>query len=390
MLKSIIFVDDDIQILKAIKRVLIETEYELFFSESAEDALEIMSKNLIDMVVTDVRMPGMDGIELLQRIKKEYPDTIRMILSGFADEQEVMLTLQNNLAKAYMRKPWNNDELVRVIEQNLGNSKAHLPHEIISFINNMDKIPTLNDRYQNIQKAIREENDIEFIAKEIEKDPAIAAKILQLANSAYYGIKTGSLKKALSIIGINELQSLLLSIEIINCLPVAEANCSIAEKIWNHAYYTSKLQNIIQMKFLGKQGTNLNATAGLLHKIGIVFMIMFYADDYVALLKDSMENKDYFLRERELQKYGFTHSEISAYLLRSWNVPEQIIEIAEFYDSPLNDAVRDKDLACIIHIAQHYACEHLNMEPFCLDLNEAFDHLGIDRTFFEEQYTQML
>ena len=119
-------------------------------------------------------------------------------------------------------------------------------------------------------------------------------------------------------------------------------------------------------------------------------MIMFYADDYVALLKDSMENKDYFLREQELQKYGFTHSEISAYLLRSWNVPEQIIEIAEFYDSPFNDVVRDKDLACIIHIAQHYACEHLNMEPFCLALNEAFDHLGIDRTFFEEQYTQML
>jgi response regulator RpfG family c-di-GMP phosphodiesterase len=65
-------------------------------------------------------MPGMDGAELLRIIKEKYPETIRLILSGYADEQEILYTMQSNLAKNYLFKPWDNDELMRVVRQCMG------------------------------------------------------------------------------------------------------------------------------------------------------------------------------------------------------------------------------------------------------------------------------
>ena len=118
-MKTILFVDDEIQILKAIRRVLAETEYQLYLAATAEEGLKIMEEGAVDMIVSDMRMPGMDGIELLKIVRFRFPDVTRLILSGYADENEIHYTLQSDLAKAYIFKPWNNDELLKAIWENM-------------------------------------------------------------------------------------------------------------------------------------------------------------------------------------------------------------------------------------------------------------------------------
>ena len=86
-MKKVLLVDDEVQILKALIRVFIDCEYDVFTAENGKDALEILERQEVDLIISDMRMPDIDGYELLSRVKELYPNIIRIILSGFSDER---------------------------------------------------------------------------------------------------------------------------------------------------------------------------------------------------------------------------------------------------------------------------------------------------------------
>lgn len=120
MKKSILFVDDEKPILRSLSRLFFQTDYEVFTAESVEYALKILKSTKIDLVVSDMRMPGMQGNEFLEIVKEKYPHIERLILSGYADEQLVIDALENNLASTYMFKPWVNSEMLNTVSQLIG------------------------------------------------------------------------------------------------------------------------------------------------------------------------------------------------------------------------------------------------------------------------------
>jgi CheY-like chemotaxis protein len=120
MSKTLLFVDDEKQILKAIRRSFLDTDYTIYTANSGEEALIILEKVKIDLIVADMRMPAMDGYELLQSVKQKHPSIIRLILSGYAEEKMIIDALENNLAKMYLFKPWDNKALIKAIGQALG------------------------------------------------------------------------------------------------------------------------------------------------------------------------------------------------------------------------------------------------------------------------------
>jgi HD-like signal output (HDOD) protein len=389
-MKNILFVADEMTVLQEISRTFVNLGFTVWFAESAEAALVIMKKEKIDLIVSDLRMPGMDGIELFNILRSDYPDTIRIILASSSDKKEITYVLQQNLAKAYVIKPWNHEDFVGVVKKNIDQRETNLPPEIISYINNIDKIPTLGTRYKSIMNAIKEEKDLVRIASEVERDQVASAKLLHLVNSAYLGFKTGSIKNALIYIGTEYIEDLLHSLEIMECLSFTGTGSEIAEKIWNHAFYTSKLTKIIKEKFLGKNDNSLNSTAGLLHKIGIVFMLKYYKNDYYCTIKEAMENKEANLRQLETDRFGFSHTELSAYLLDNWKLPEPIVEAAAYYDMPFKKSIVNNELIGIVHIAQNYACAYLDQNPFCQFIPFTFVKLGLEETDFIEKYRSFL
>lgn len=386
-MKRVLFVDDELQILKSIRRIFPGKAFEVLCADSAQAALTIMAETPVDMIVSDMRMPNMDGVELLTLVKERYPDTMRLILSGYADEDEIMATIRDNVAKAYMFKPWDNNELVHTITQNLENSGG-LPAQLISFINNKHQLPTTPRSYQRIIRAIEEHQDFDAVIGEIIKDQTISAKVLQMVNSAYYGNKTGSVKKAVSFLGLGDLKSLIMSLEVLDCLKAPGQDTELVDKIGQASYYTSRLQHMITDRFLHKSIDHFEAGAGLLHKIGIVLLLSYEDAPYLDLLQHALVTGTEALWQLERAAYGYNHSEVSVYLLKWWNIPGQIIAAAANYMDPLAAEEYNRALCCIVHIAQHYAGIQAGLGPFCDLKPQAFDYLGIDRVRFEENYKE--
>jgi len=91
--RTVLFVDDEETVLKSIEKCLTDESYDKYFVKSGEDALEILKQQEVHVIVVDMVMPGMDGLELLEIVKKEYPNIISMVLSGYAQPANVMMAM---------------------------------------------------------------------------------------------------------------------------------------------------------------------------------------------------------------------------------------------------------------------------------------------------------
>jgi len=108
---GLLFVDDEAGVLSAMRRIFMEENYRLFTAASGAEALAVMEKEQVSLVVSDHRMPGMTGAELLKAIKERWPQTIRIMLTGHADINSVMGAVKEGAVYKFITKPWNDEDL---------------------------------------------------------------------------------------------------------------------------------------------------------------------------------------------------------------------------------------------------------------------------------------
>ena len=116
-LPKILFVDDESNILQTVRRVMRKADIEIETSTSPKEALELVEKEKYAVVVSDQRMPGMGGVELLERVRTLSPDTIRVILTGYADVQASVDAINRGAVYRYLNKPWEDDDLRNTVRQ---------------------------------------------------------------------------------------------------------------------------------------------------------------------------------------------------------------------------------------------------------------------------------
>ena len=356
-MKKILFVDDEKQILRALKRLFVSSEYDVHFAESGEKALELIEASDFDLLVTDIRMPEMDGLELLRQVKSESPLTLRLALSGYTDNKKIYSALEDNLAKLYLFKPWDNKELTSLIDRLFELEDILKDKKLLNLINNLDELPTVPDLYGELCRMVEENADIEAIAKKLEEDQSIASKLLRVANSAFYGAKTGSISQAIMYIGLINVKNIVLSNGIFTSLGIDR---DLQRTLWEHVNLTNRLMNAIYQKCLFKKVPNMFASAGLLHDIGRVIIYQYFMEEFKEALHIMKENPDKSIVEIENETIGVDHQKIGGYLLNWWEIPVPIIEAALFHHDPLNDAVMNKELVCVVHIANYYSWKMLD------------------------------
>lgn len=351
--KNILFVDDEKQILRALRRLFHRTEHNIMLANSGEEALKILRENPVDMVISDMRMPIMDGHELLSRVKESYPETIRIALSGYTDKVTVLSALDKNLAKIYLFKPWNNEKILSVIKGLFEFEEQLKDRNLLDIINNLENLPTLPRLYTDINRMVEKEEPISKIADCINNDQAIASRILRIANSAYFGKKTGDIKDAIVFIGLSNVKNIILSNSIFGA---TSASKDLMEAEFEHSSITNRILNDLYIKLLNKKLPNIAKSAGLLHNIGkSVIMNNFRELDY------RKEHKD--LVAEELLVVGANHQSIGGYILNWWELPFPIIESAMYHHNPCSDEIVNRELVISVHIAQHLARKVLGMEP---------------------------
>lgn len=114
---NIVIVDDEKSILSSLKRELQDEPYALFFAGSGKEALKILSERPFKVILSDVNMPGMDGFELLEKVKKLYPDIISVIFSGLSDVNLILNIVNAREIERYLMKPWNINDVKLTITQ---------------------------------------------------------------------------------------------------------------------------------------------------------------------------------------------------------------------------------------------------------------------------------
>lgn len=112
---KVLFVDDEKDILNSIKRQMRKEKFEVILSNSAENALELLKTDNYEIVVSDERMPGISGVDFLKEVKELYPETIRIILSGYADSKTIIDAINKGEIYRFIPKPWNIDDLKATI-----------------------------------------------------------------------------------------------------------------------------------------------------------------------------------------------------------------------------------------------------------------------------------
>jgi len=161
---TLMVVDDELEILKSIRRQF-RRKYRVIVAENASSALESLSKESIQVVISDQRMPEMTGTELFNNIRIHYPETIRILLTGYSDIQAVIDAINMGSIYQYLRKPWNQDELEHVIDSAferfwLTRGNQELLHQLKDTNQRLEK--EIHERKSIEQKLIKQQNLLEF------------------------------------------------------------------------------------------------------------------------------------------------------------------------------------------------------------------------------------
>jgi DNA-binding NarL/FixJ family response regulator len=186
---SILFVDDEPNVLTAIKRMLRakRNDWNMAFAESGIDALALFEKTEFDVIVSDIRMPGMDGAKLLSKIKDKYPRVLRIALSGQVNLNEVVTSIQ--AVHQYISKPCETDELVKKIERAFNSRDILTDPDMQCLVAKIDTLPVIPKVFQLIQKELKKkEPSIDKVAEFISMDVGLVSKIIKLVNSPYFGL----------------------------------------------------------------------------------------------------------------------------------------------------------------------------------------------------------
>lgn len=384
MPKKILFVDDEVQILRSLKRLFRGSGYEVFFADSGKLAVEVLDKQPVDLIITDIRMPEMDGFELLKYVKENFPLTLRVALSGFTDNRKIFTALENNLAKLYMFKPWENSELLSTIDKIFELEDILIDQDLLDMINNLDEIPSIPDLYTELSKMVEEDVDIELISNKIEQDQAIASKILKVANSAFYGAKTGSINQAIMYIGLINVKNIVLTNSVFTNFGYQS---EYQKSLWDHVNLANKIVMLIYQKCLNKRIPNIYASAGLLHDIGKVILIHFFEEIYGEIIKISSDPENKKTRSQiETELLGVDHQQIGGYLLSWWEIPVPIVEAALYHHDPMNQSIINRELVQVVHLANYYSWQYLNRGFTSEHLHlEVFQALSLDREKVEDE-----
>lgn len=123
-MQKLLLVDDEPNVIKALKRVMQHEPWQVLTAKTGRQALELMASTQIDVIISDERMPGMSGVELLSAVSKIYPETIRIILTGHANTALVFEAINDGAIYRFLTKPWNDEELIAVIRHAMGKKSS--------------------------------------------------------------------------------------------------------------------------------------------------------------------------------------------------------------------------------------------------------------------------
>lgn len=335
--KKVLFVDDEEMILRGLGRMLRgkRGEWDIAFADSGPKALAMMTERESDVVVCDLRMPGMNGAELLAAIKERYPHAVRIVLSGQSDKETALRAVR--IAHQFLQKPCDGESLVQVISRACALSDMLGNVSLRRIVSQVDTLPSLPSLFTALITALESPHaSIDQIGQLVSRDVSMTAKILQLVNSAFFGSpqKVGTPSEAVTVLGFETVKTLVLVFNIFAQYRNVDLTYYSMEWLWTHSLMTGILARDLARSETKRQDiVDFSFTAGVVHDIGKLVLAANLPDDYHKVWNMVNETNMSFYKAEELV-FGTNHAAVGAYLMGLWGLPEPIIESVAFHHSP--------------------------------------------------------
>jgi len=328
--QRVLFVDDEAAILDALRAVLRpqRREWDMVFALGGPAGLEQIESSKFDVVVTDMRMPVIDGAALLTRVKQLQPHAVRVVLSGQTDAQTALKSVFT--AHQFLAKPCDTEKLRNVVKRCCGLNDLLSGEELKSLAANVSVLPSAPTAYLAISKVLADPNaGIADVARIVEREPVLCAKVLQVANSAFFGLPraVSSISQAATYLGTLALRDLTLAMETLAAvqsarLPVA---CHSAFQL-----------NALAVGLLGRRWFATERRKG--------------DDAFVAGMLRDMGHLVLVGRDPGAPSAFEQHAALSAYLLGLWGIPHSVLEAVAFHEHPEKVEHESLEVMDVVHL----------------------------------------
>lgn len=351
-MKRVLFVDDEPSVLSGLRRMLhpLRMEWRMDFANGGPAGLQALATEPADVVVSDMRMPGMDGIEFLTEVKARWPEAVRIILSGHADREFILRSV--GLAHQFLTKPCNPEELKTTVKRALALRGLLSSERLAAVTARMTSLPPMPSLYLEIQDALGDaDTSIEDIGRIVSRDLAMSAKVLQLVNSAFFGVAQplSSVVDATRYLGLDTITALVLTGQIF-----AQASAfrpETHERLWTHSLRSGTLARaILRLEGFDPRTAEQGFLAGMLHDIGLLVLAGELRDDLARAWRHARRFRvpPY---EAERRLIGASHATIGAYLMGIWGLPDPVIEAIAFHHTPSAAVAQGMSLVTAVHVA---------------------------------------
>ncbi|WP_419785599.1 HDOD domain-containing protein [Pseudodesulfovibrio sp.] len=381
MKRKILFVDDDQSILDSFRTMLHfkRKEWKCYFAPDGPAGLEIVDKHPLDVVIADMRMPGMDGADFLKEVERRQPGAVRMILSGYSEMQLLLKSVKH--AHQFLSKPCSSDTVVDTIRRVTELSHILNHDGVRQVVAGVDSLPAIPDLYVRLSEELNKaEPDLKRVAALVEKDMGITATLMRVVNSSFFGFydKVSSPARAVVLLGVEALKGLIIGESLLREIQCDSLAGYSVHKLWEHSMETAYFSKAIAS--LEKQDDTFVEDcfiSGMLHDVGKLVLATEMPDRYNDVLEYVRANS-VSVHEAEALEFGVTHAEVGAYLLGLWGFKARVVEAVHGHHLPIV-CTEDCTVTIIVHTAnvlQHELRQYSGYQFEPLDL-EMLKNLGL-------------
>lgn len=367
----VLFVDDEVNVLRGLKRTFRgeTSRWDSEFTENPEEALQILANDAtFDVVISDIQMPGMSGVELLSHIRDKYPRIIRVALSGHTDHETMLRA--STICHQLLSKPCDPDRLRNTVNRALL-LREHLKDSgVREKLLEIGSVPSPPALYSQIMDAVTSEDaSVADVAEIIEQDAGVSVKVLQLVNSAYMGLRqsVSDIVQATTFLGLDTIRDLVLMTELFQIAPSGQLPSGFSlDVLWHHSVgVASNARRIAEVEGASREIAAQAFTAGLIHDIGFLILAAKMPTE-LDTAYETAKREHIPLEKAEARILGVTHAQAGGFLLEVWGLPDPIVEAVTYHlypsaspDQPYGDSDLDGfHPVTAVHVANYFRADH--------------------------------
>ena len=342
----LMFVDDETRVIDGMRRAMhgMRHEWSIRFATSGADALQQLASEPADVVVSDMRMPEMDGSQLLDQVMRLYPQAIRFILSGQSETEASIRATRT--AHRYLSKPCSAGTLQAAIQRTT-KLKALLNNDALAaIVGSVDTLPTPPGVYLRLRERLADaDGSVTDIVQVLENDVGLTARVVKVANSGFFGGRNPvqSIDRAVAFLGMDLVASIVLGKELYDANPGNVDPAFDLDRLSRHSFRTALWARAIALhEDLGAAFAERAFLSGVLHDVGHLI--------FASRAMSANPAQTGVWRQDSSLQLTRPHAAAGAYLLGLWAFPEDLVEAVLWHHRPGQSGESGLGLSGLLHV----------------------------------------